>query len=170
MEIFLIKISAYDNLSESDLISYKKREISNEKRLREHCLAYYLLDKILEEKYLIEDRTIDFIGKKPVLKNGGKYFSISHSKDYIVLAISDYNCGIDIEYQKERKNYLDIAKRMNFSCKTIDEFYKEWTMFEANYKLGEDIKLSESFEHENYSISVTSINEKEKLIIKNYIK
>ena len=34
---------------------------------------------------------------KPYLKNGGMYFNISHSGDYVVLATADSEVGVDIE-------------------------------------------------------------------------
>lgn len=159
MEIFLFKISDYDDLSQEFLNQYKKREISDLQRLRVHTLAYYLLDETLRKNFSIRNAEVEFVHKKPFLKSREKFFSISHSNDYIAIVISDYNCGIDIEYKKERTNYQKIAERMRFKpCISLDEFYKEWTLYEATYKLNEEVKSVKQFDIELYSITTVSSN------------
>lgn len=61
-----------------------------------------MVDRILRDFYGIEDRNIVFNGKKPFLKNRKKFFSVSHSNDFIALAFSDYDCGVDIEKLNKR--------------------------------------------------------------------
>lgn len=72
------------------------------------------------------------------------HFNLSHSGDYVVLAVSDRTVGIDIEYKK--KNALGIAER--FFCPAEYEvilaadgeeareqlFLEYWTMKEAYIK------------------------------------
>ena len=90
-------------------------EISNEKKWTAHCLSYLLVDKFLEEVYGIKNREIVFDNGKPILIDGGKHFSISHSNDLIVLAFSDSNCGVDIEKVKLRE-FQSISERMGFEA------------------------------------------------------
>lgn len=160
MDIFIIKKFDYKNIEKNILITYQHKEFSNENKLREHCLAYFMLDKILKDKFRIENRELEFINNKPYLISGNLFFSISHSFDYIVIGISENECGIDIEIIKER-DYQSISKRMNFVSNSLEEFYKNWTKFEAEYKLG---NLSKSFvqqEYKNYMITAVSNNTKE---------
>ena len=61
---------------------------------------------------------------KPYLKNGGMYFNISHSGDYVVLAAADSEVGVDIE---KVTSYSDaVAAR----CFTPEE--REWMRREGD--------------------------------------
>lgn len=69
------------------------------------------------------------------------YFNISHSKDLILIAISDSSCGADIEYVDEARNYKKLSKYIfKEEAKDIDTFYINWVRMEAVVKLnGESI-------------------------------
>ena len=79
MDIFLIQTANIQNIEEDLLAKFQKKEIFDKKKYLIHCFTYLMLDRILKEVYKIENSEIDFINKKPVLKNQQKYFSISHS-------------------------------------------------------------------------------------------
>lgn len=160
MDIFVIEIIDADSVHEKLLLEFKKKEISNPTKLNEHCLSYLMVDRILREFYKIEDREITFEGNKPLLKSGAKHFSISHSGKYIALAFSDSNCGIDIEHNSTR-DFEKIARRMKFFSCEPHEFYPQWTLFEAKFKLGEPSKTEKTFQLEDYTISAVSSNEYE---------
>ena len=157
MDIFIIKIVSADDVHMELLKQFQKKPISNPESWNRHCLSYLMVDRILKEVYKIETREIDFVNKKPILVSKEKHFSISHSKDYIALAFSDKNCGIDIEENKQR-DFEKISQRMNFNAKTLDEFYQKWTEFEAKYKLGNDFIIAKTFKIENYTITAVSEN------------
>lgn len=157
MDIFVIEIIDADNVHQELLLEFKKKEISNPKKLNEHCLSYLMVDRILREFYQIEDREIHFQNHKPMLKSGLKHFSISHCEAYIALAFSDTPCGIDIEQNKPR-NYNKIAARLKFSSNSLDDFYTDWTLFEANYKLGTTAKISKTYKLGDYTLSAVSEN------------
>lgn len=159
MDIFLFNIKSANKYNKEELEKYSKKEFKNEKQKLMHCFSYMMCEKILIEKYGIINPKIIFKNKKPILETSIKHFSISHSKEYIALAFSDFNCGIDIEYSNKNKDYKKIAKRMNFVCNSIEDFYKEWTAYEAGYKLSEPAKSSYSFSIPNYSITATSSND-----------
>lgn len=160
MDIFIIQITDTDNVHKELLKSFQKREITDFNRWNAHCLSYLMIDRILRDFYHIENREIVFDGKKPVMKSGEKHFSLSHSGEYIALAFSDYNCGIDIEEIKLR-DFNNIAKRMGFKCETLGEFYDCWTRYEAEYKLSVPSQKTKTFKLEGYSMSATSTNVKE---------
>ena len=151
MDIFIIHSNITKNFTKDFLYGFQKKEISNSRVKDTHCLAYLMLDSILREYYKIENREIIFVEKKPVLKSGGKHFSISHSGDYIVLAFSDFNCGVDIEEVTER-DYKKIAERMNFKSASLIEFYNDWTKFEAEYKMNSFTKSAKKIIFENYIV------------------
>ena len=157
MEIYIIDINNAEKISPEKLKSYQKKEISDEEKLKIHCLSYLLVDKFLEEVYQIDSREIVFEDGKPVLIDGGKYFSISHSGDLIALAFSDSNCGVDIEKIKLRE-FKKISERMGFEVETLGEFFEEWTKYEAIYKLGKDVSYGSFayFDLDDYALSAVS--------------
>jgi len=164
MDIFIINKSDINNIKPDLLKQFQFKDITNEEKLKEHCLAYLMLDRILKEFYKTDNRAIEFVNKKPYLKNREKFFSISHSEEFLAIGFSDSECGLDIEKIKNR-DFLSIAKRLKFECNTLEEFYKEWTKYEAEYKLGEKSKSIKQFILENYVITALSNNIKEDFII-----
>ena len=157
MEIFIININNAEKVSEETLKHYQKKDISVEEKRKIHCLSYLLVDKFLEEVYGIESREVVFDEGKPMLVDGGKYFSISHSGDLIVIAFSDSNCGIDIEQIKLRE-FQSISERMGFDANTLGEFYEEWTRYEALYKLGTSNEYGSiaSYDLDDYALTAVS--------------
>ena len=135
MEIFIINIKNTEKVSDETLKHYQKKDISVEEKRKIHCLSYLLVDKFLDEVYGIKNRELVFEDGKPILLDGRKHFSISHSNDLIAIAFSDSNCGVDIEKVKLRE-FQSISERMGFEANTLGEFYEEWTRYEALYKLG----------------------------------
>ncbi len=86
---------------------------------------------------------------KPYAKGLGVHFSISHSGDMAVCAVSDKEIGIDIEKIRE----INPRTAEKFACETEKEyinshkngFFEIWTLKEAFFKcigtgLGADIK------------------------------
>lgn len=157
MEIFVINSSDSENIEQNLLEKFKHKEFSNKTKLREHCMSYLMLDRILKEVYHIENREVEFVSSKPYLKTREKFFSISHSKDYIAIAFSDFECGIDIEKMVER-DFKAISERMSFHSATLEEFYQNWTKYEAEYKLGGIGKSFYQASYNDYYITAVSIN------------
>ena len=160
MDIFVISISDADNINPELLEEFRHKEFKNKAKQKEHCFSYLMTDRILREVYKIENREIDFIKGKPYLKSREKFFSVSHSGEYIVLAFSDNECGVDIEKIKDR-DIESIAERMNFSCDNQEEFYKSWTKYEAEYKLGGKPSSLMYQEFRGYMICATSSDSQE---------
>lgn len=78
---------------------------------------------------------------KPFVSNHPIHFSISHSKDLALLAVSSTNVGVDIEVHKPTRDWAGIAGMyMGWSEEQIESsgengFYLQWTASEAVYKL-----------------------------------
>ena len=157
MDIFIIEASCVEKVSEETLKEYQKKDISVDEKRKIHCLSYLLVDKFLKEYYGIENTRLVFDEGKPVLLDGGKYFSISHSEDLIAIAFSDSNCGVDIEKVKLRE-FTSIAERMGFEANTLGEFYEEWTKYEAKYKLGKEVEYGSvaTFDLDDYTLTAIS--------------
>ena len=157
MDIFVINISDADNIKPELLEEFRHKEFTNIKKQKEHCLSYLMTDRILKNVYNIENRELEFVNGKPLLKTGEKFFSISNSGDYLVIAFSDNNCGVDIEEMKER-DFVSISKRMKFNANSLKEFYLEWTKYEAEYKLGNRGESIKQTFLNNYAITAVSDN------------
>lgn len=157
MDIFIIETTNVEKVKIETLKLFQKKDISDENKWKIHCLSYLLVDKFLEEVYGVESREIVFEDGKPMLIDGGKYFSISHSEDLIAIAFSDTNCGVDIEKIKLRE-FKKIAERMNFEAETLGEFYQEWTKYEALYKLGKNVEYGSvaNFDLDDYTLTAVS--------------
>ena len=160
MDIFIINKSEFENIEDNILKKFQHKNFTDTNKLKEHCLSYFMLDKILKENFNIENRKLEFINNKPYLVSGNLFFSITHSSDYIVIGISKNECGIDIEIIKER-DFQSISKRMNFVSSSLEEFYKNWTKFEAEYKLGIASKSYIQQAYKNYMITAVSCDNNE---------
>ncbi len=85
---------------------------------------------------------------KPSLVNCDLHFNLSHSGDWVILAVSDAAVGVDVEHKT--RNYEGIAKRCFcleeyeciMACKSEKEqreqFLFYWTMKEAYVKMAGD--------------------------------
>ena len=160
MDIFVINTSAADNIKPELLERFGHKEFSNLIKKKEHCFSYLMADRILKEVYKIENREIEFVNGKPYLKTREKFFSLSHCAEYIVAAFSDSECGVDIEQIKDR-DYNSISERMRFNASNLEEFYAEWTKYEAEYKLGGKNKNIMQTRFENYMVTAVSNNSQE---------
>lgn len=163
MDIYVIDIRVAEFVPKDLLKEFSYKEFKNRNKETIHSLSYLMVDRILKEIYHLEDCAIVFRSEKPILKSGRKHFSISHSGGYIAICFSDYNCGIDIEIQKER-DYKAISERMKFKANSIEEFYQKWTEYEAIYKLS-DSTIKPSIYHcelGNYMLTAVCANPDEK--------
>lgn len=99
----------------------------NSKALAEKCLKHMLG----------RDAYLSYYGNgKPYVVDENLFISISHTYKDIVVAISEKEVGIDIEYKKSR-HYQNVADRvLKKDVADIDEFYREWTRHEAQFKHG----------------------------------
>ena len=59
--------------------------------------------------------------------------SLSHSGEYLVIALSSEEVGIDIQ-EKKGVDFQKIATRYGFTASTLDEFYAKFTLSEAQAK------------------------------------
>ena len=106
-----------------------------------------LVSGLLLKEYLgvVSDDQLEY-GKygKPKLIGDKRYFNLSHSGDYVVLAVADCEVGIDIEeimpfheatvkkvYREEQKKELEQVE----GAEKDEKFTEIWTKYEAALKL-----------------------------------
>lgn len=162
-------LSLFLNICESE----KKNRIINmkNKRASELSLAANALAKFaIKNTFSIPIKEQIFVvGQhgKPFLKNTNNvHFSVSHSGNMAVCAVSNCKIGVDIQkitrFSKKTADFIGLPS----DCKT-DEFFKAWTQLEASAKrTGEPLisfvksvsapsPQTFSIKYKNYYISVS---------------
>ncbi len=127
-------------VAEAERLPTDFREL--EKRRTERRLRQYFATLLLLAAEGFEGYTYGVRGNPELFSEQG-FLSISHSGEFLALAISDYKIGIDIEDSRISRN-LDIASRfMNSreleafrsSGNPREYFLRIWTAKEAGYKV-----------------------------------
>lgn len=159
MKIYSLNLN---NVSETELykwfeeMSKSRKEdvlrLKNDSKRASKIAADHICRKAISEFCGIDTNEIVFekgeFGK-PFAAGLDVHFSISHSQDLVICAVSEKEIGIDVE--KIRDIRLDAVKR--FACETeieyiadnTERFFEIWTLKEAYFKcigtgLGSDIK------------------------------
>ena len=161
MEIFYLKKSEFLKSINRESLEYfsDDREYAFEEKYLEHLCGLFLTKFIAKHFYEIADLEIERVNNKPFFKNSNIFFSISHSKDIVLVAFNNKNVGADIEYIAEGKDFHAIMKRYGQDVEnpTSAEFYRFWTLHEAEIKLNERIRSIFSTKLENdYMLSCVS--------------
>lgn len=160
MKVFYIRKSEFlSEISRDELEKVSDgRKYKCEEKYIEHLCGLYLIKYIAERYYNLSDTEIILNDKKPVFKNKDLYFSLSHSKDIVLVVFGNNNLGADVEYMTER----DFAKILTHYHKSLENptkesFYRFWTKYEAQIKLGVEPKSYFSCSLENeYMLTVVS--------------
>ena len=140
MKIFYLKKNEILNkigLNELEKFSDGKN-FSNIERYIEHLCWLYLVNFAAKNHLNINNPKIIYNGKKPILQSQEYNFSVTHSENIVAVGFSKHKIGIDIEKMKNR-NFEKLARRYNISPNKED-FYKFWTTYEAEIKLGDKAK------------------------------
>ena len=135
----------------------------------QHNAGRYIVEYVAKNILKLENSEIIIENNKPKFKYSDIKFSISHSDCWVVVAFSKNEIGVDIEKIKQR-DYKALAKRMNFELKedSLSDFYRCWTLFEAEYKLQQKAKSVKTIDFMNeYKISIASV---ETMDIENHLK
>jgi 4'-phosphopantetheinyl transferase len=108
------------------------------------------------------------INKKPFVENqSGLQFNVSHSGDWIIIAIANATVGADVEFINHNFQYIDVLED-NFSIdeikqikgnNSIEIFFKFWTRKESITKttgkgLDENLKLIPATDGTHFADSV----------------
>lgn len=155
MKIYAVKIL---DISEGNLnqLSLMLTEESRQKVARfvhkqdkiRTLIGEILIRKKISEQLGIRNDEIIFAKNsygKPYLKNDRNFhFNISHSGDFVVVAVGDKPVGIDVEQVKYMDDYRRIAERYftkselayitKIDCDNLGRFFEIWTAKESYIK------------------------------------
>ena len=133
----------FDKFSQIKAISNLKKTLelnhNNPQIFFSQFIRFFIFEKFFNLK------NIDFSQKngKPFLLNSSLHFNISHTNNYILMAVANSKIGIDVETVSKHRNILKISKRYfsNSEHLTISQsdnihhdFYTLWTLKEAQVK------------------------------------
>ena len=158
MEIHYIYIDKFKKENSKDFLEqYNDMNFKNEKRFYEYTIGRYLVKSVAKNNYNLKNTDIIINENgKPVFKDGGLFFSITHSKNIVLACFDKTPCGADIEYIKNR-DLEKFSKYYKKEFKDLEDFYKFWTLKEAEYKLGCKVKDSHFSKFEDkYFLTVVS--------------
>lgn len=183
---FFSKIDYYSVLSEKEL-SKSSRFLHLADR-ENYIVRKYLLRQLLSKFLHQPPEEITYFkiaNKKPAVAE--LQFNTSHTKGYVVIAISDQPIGIDIEYLNPDFNYPEIltqcfnSEELDFIKKGKDpllNFYTLWTRKEALIKAtGEGLienidkiaSIGQSFERNNIIFKMDSFKKGNILLSTAYV-
>lgn len=144
MEIKICKINSdYENIAKKHFSKYVDdphfNSLKNKKRICEFWNTISILEDLLQtEHFLLKHHE----NGAPYLENSSKHISISHSKNYIAVAIHQTAIGIDLECEKERTLRLSKFFLNEEELRWIKNDDKRCTMMwcakEAIYKIHQE--------------------------------
>ncbi len=151
MQVFYFNITPLRN---KNIFAEKVKEVSPERlakieRLKKQddkfrCLGAGLLINYVKQRFGIDDEIMIEKNGKPHFKNAKISFNLSHSGNYVVIVVSDYNIGIDIQRMEKRNSLIAEKNFCASECDYINEndnyeikrqrFHEIWTIKEAYLK------------------------------------
>ena len=142
MDIYFLDLNIFPSEILNNYIKTRSEDNTflDDLKKKQHFAGKYLLEYVLKNEYGIEKFETKSVDGKPFLKGLPYYFSISHSKNIVGLAIGEKNLGFDIEYNNPERDFGKISKRYGLNIQNKKEFYDFWTKHEAKIKLGSEKK------------------------------
>jgi len=173
MKIFICDISSVSDKALKSAVSFlsasEKERLSGMislKRQREFIAGHYLLRRLLSQHYnkpieQIEIQTLQS-GALIVADKSLGYVSLSHSFNFIAIALALNPVGLDMEKMRTKNNFNEILEQIDavkpakdllkkgFSLQ--ETFFRLWTQREATYKLNSiyPIKDKEKLQYSFY--------------------
>ncbi len=160
MKVYYINTDTFlKNIDMESLFFFSKDEnFKSEKRKLEFSLDRFLLFYIAKQIYGKTYPEVLIKHNKPYFKDLKPHFSISHSKNIVLICFDDYENGVDIEFIKDR-NFTKLFEYYNITNIPANRFnfYRFWTEYEAKVKLKSELKSSlTGLFLQNFMLSVTS--------------
>lgn len=162
MEVFYLNKEEF--LNSIDVKSLEEfsdgRVYSSEVKYEQHLCGLFLTKFVAKNIYGLKNTDIVLKGAKPVFLSNKMSFSISHSNDIVLVAFNNSNIGADVEFMRKR-DYKDILSRYVeiVNEPTKEDFYRFWTLHEAQIKLdAEVVALYSMILEKDYILTCVSDN------------
>ena len=147
VKVFYYKFDNQFNFSISDVKNRERKSylesINDKKRQKQSLVVWLLLERILNNYY--PNINVDLLtcdNGKWYIKSNEIFFSLSHTENSVVVALSANPVGVDIEFASNKiiksKNYISRLKQFLKEKKIGNEaifLTNVWTKSEAIYKL-----------------------------------
>jgi len=160
IKVFYIDSEKFLPHINNDSLNYfiEEQSFKSEKRKIQYALGRFLI-KFVAQKLNIKNSKIVIKNKKPYLEDNELYFSLSHTKNIVLIACWKNNIGADIEFMKER-NFEKYFERYHIEPNNNNKntFYEFWTKYEAEIKLqkkGQSFFSTELIENFMLSICIS---------------
>lgn len=151
MEIYYFNITALRNRNvfDAQMSCMESQRVEKIKRLKVtddklRSLGAGLLIKFIREKYGVKSALISDKFGKLYFEDNKVHFNISHSGNYVVAAVSNYEIGIDVQRIQKDKHRVAEKNFLPSECEYINameedviiqqRFCEIWTMKEAYLK------------------------------------
>lgn len=125
------KLQPFFSKYRKSIIRMSKNQDFINKNIETEYVVYHLFNKL----FGITNLEFETVGVgRPIIKDNPFHFNIAHSKDYLVVAISDKNISVDIEHINPKR--LKIKKKI-YKEKVdydIERVIKDFTIKEAFVK------------------------------------
>ena len=175
VNVYIKKVSDFNDI-EIDLshINIKRKAYLEKLSLNVQKKSYYswiLLKNMVKEEYGVDIDKLDL----KYNEYGKPYFdefcfNISHSKDYIAVAISNENVGVDIQYINDN-NLNKLSKKINANSNDKYEVFKRFSALEAYLKyVGTGLLPSKLKEEVEITYQQIIKNENDEYILSIYSK
>ncbi len=144
-KIFITSLSSHSDETVSEMYDSVKSHFTSDDKLsqrKESQLGRFILHKALAENG-VGEYTVEYKGNdKPLLKSEkGLYFNISHSGDYVVVALSEDEVGCDIQEIRPYnpkvagRNYCERETKLIEGSEDKDDiFIRFWALKESILK------------------------------------
>lgn len=136
-------------LSASELAQYNK--FNNKSRKLQYLVGHAIVKDVCGENVQTDENGA------PYLSN--HFVSIAHKDNFVIVAISNDNVGIDIENTDSQRDFITQSELLGLpKPHSLCDFYKEFVRYESKLKFGDNAqKYSQYFyRFNNYLICITT--------------
>lgn len=173
-KIYLWKIEESEKeLENGIIINESLRKKLNSLKSIDHRKGVLSVHQLMKIANITENNLYYDSNGAPGLKSG-KNISISHSKYYSAIVISDFQVGIDVEFYRNKilkigPKFINISE--NYALGKIEDLTFIWTVKEAVYKafrvpgisFSKQIKISHPYNSKNTPVASIFHNNQYKL-------
>ncbi len=136
MKIYMSNIKEIKNIADIENALPVSDRIRLSKFSNHTHKLQFLLSRAIVKNVTGESVKVDKNGA-PIIKSG--FVSIAHKDNFVMVAVSNSNVGIDIENTSIKRDFAGQSELLGLpKTKDKDAFYKNFVKYEAEFKFGND--------------------------------